>query len=97
MPRVFPGGAARRNRTPDLLVTNQLLYLLSYGGIFSFTMYPMWAVTIVCYTPAWRSLRRYRSIIHLFIASHDDLRSTSGHITDLFSPAPVHRSHPLSL
>ena len=28
-----PLGAARRNRTPDLLITNQLLYLLSYGGM----------------------------------------------------------------
>ena len=30
-----PRGAGRRNRTPDLLVTNQLLCLLSYTGIFS--------------------------------------------------------------
>ena len=25
-------GAATRNRTPDLLITSELLYLLSYGG-----------------------------------------------------------------
>ena len=28
-----PRGAGRRTRTPDLLVTNQLLYLLSYTGV----------------------------------------------------------------
>ena len=28
-------GAARRNRTADLMITNQLLYLLSYGGRFT--------------------------------------------------------------
>ena len=27
------GGAGRRTRTPDLLITNQLLYQLSYTGI----------------------------------------------------------------
>ena len=26
-------GAATRNRTPDLLITSELLYLLSYGGM----------------------------------------------------------------
>ena len=28
----FDGGAGRRIRTPDLLITNQLLYQLSYTG-----------------------------------------------------------------
>ena len=27
------GGAGRRTRTPDLLITNQLLYQLSYTGV----------------------------------------------------------------
>ncbi len=31
-PRVNVVGAATRNRTPDLLITSELLYLLSYGG-----------------------------------------------------------------
>ena len=26
------GGAGERNRTPDLLITNELLYRLSYSG-----------------------------------------------------------------
>ena len=30
------GGAGRRTRTPDLLITNQLLYQLSYTSEFSF-------------------------------------------------------------
>ena len=30
------GGAGRRTRTPDLLITNQLLYQLSYTSKFSF-------------------------------------------------------------
>ena len=29
------GGAGRRTRTPDLLITNQLLYQLSYTSTFS--------------------------------------------------------------
>ena len=29
----FDGGAGRRIRTPDLLITNQLLYRLSYTGV----------------------------------------------------------------
>ena len=29
------GGAGRRTRTPDLLITNQLLYRLSYTGVSS--------------------------------------------------------------
>lgn len=53
MPRVFPGGATRRTRTADLLITKQLLYQLSYDGIFSYTISPVWAVTIGSYTPAW--------------------------------------------
>ena len=28
-----PDGADRGTRTPDLLITNQLLYLLSYAGL----------------------------------------------------------------
>ncbi len=28
-------GAATRNRTPGLLITSELLYLLSYGGVVS--------------------------------------------------------------
>jgi hypothetical protein len=31
-------GAGERNRTPDKLITNQLLYLLSYAGQFSKTI-----------------------------------------------------------
>ena len=31
-PFEFLSGAATRNRTPDLLITSELLYLLSYGG-----------------------------------------------------------------
>ncbi len=31
-----PPGAARGTRTPDLLITNQLLYQLSYGGAAAF-------------------------------------------------------------
>ena len=31
---VFRGGAGGRTRTPDLLITNQLLYRLSYTSIF---------------------------------------------------------------
>ena len=27
-------GAEERNRTPDLLITNELLYRLSYTGLF---------------------------------------------------------------
>lgn len=38
--RVSLRGATRRNRTADLLITKQLLYLLSYDGIFSFTISP---------------------------------------------------------
>ena len=30
--RVLSAGAGRRIRTPDLLITNQPLYLLSYAG-----------------------------------------------------------------
>ena len=29
---VEPVGAGKRNRTPDLLITNELLYQLSYSG-----------------------------------------------------------------
>ena len=32
-PGILPGGANRRTRTVDLLITNQLLYQLSYAGI----------------------------------------------------------------
>ena len=32
---IFCGGAGGRIRTPDLLITNQLLYLLSYTSIFN--------------------------------------------------------------
>ena len=31
-PDRFPYGAATKNRTRDLLITSELLYLLSYGG-----------------------------------------------------------------
>ena len=35
MPRVeILGGAGNRVRTDDLLITNQLLYQLSYAGIY---------------------------------------------------------------
>ena len=30
------GGAGERNRTLDLLITNELLYQLSYTGLFLF-------------------------------------------------------------
>ena len=31
---VKPVGAGKRNRTPDLLITNELLYQLSYSGFY---------------------------------------------------------------
>ena len=33
VPPIFIGGAGSRIRTDDLLITNQLLYQLSYAGI----------------------------------------------------------------
>ena len=33
--RVKPNGAGNRVRTDDLLITNQLLYQLSYAGVYS--------------------------------------------------------------
>lgn len=37
--RQHPYRAATRNRTPNLLFTRQLLYQLSYSGVFSFAKY----------------------------------------------------------
>jgi hypothetical protein len=34
--RGFVSGAGEMNRTPDLLITNELLYRLSYTGVVSF-------------------------------------------------------------
>ncbi len=36
---IFKNGAPARIRTADLLITNQLLYQLSYKGIFSYAVF----------------------------------------------------------
>ena len=38
-PYILLPGAGRRTRTPDLLITNQLLYQLSYTGIYFLCIY----------------------------------------------------------
>ena len=50
-------GAGRWNRTTDLLITNQLLFRLSYTDIFYFTISPGVARSISRYTLTWN----YRS------------------------------------
>ena len=61
----FPGGAGRRTRTPDLLVTNQLLFRLSYTGIFTFTISPGVARHHrLLHTGLELLLRQYHSNIH---------------------------------
>lgn len=75
----FPGGAAIRNRTEDLLVTKQLLYLLSYSGIFSFTISPGVARHhLLLHTGLELLLRQYHSNIRIFFASLDDSETTQG-------------------
>ena len=42
------GGAGRRTRTPDLLITNQLLYQLSYtSGFIIILKYPRWKLKVI--------------------------------------------------
>jgi hypothetical protein len=36
VPGAFESGAGEMNRTPDLLITNELLYRLSYTGFSSY-------------------------------------------------------------
>ncbi len=45
MNRGVPRGADRRTRTPDLLITNQLLYRLSYIGML--ILLSVWFVAIL--------------------------------------------------
>jgi hypothetical protein len=49
--RDLRGGAGRRIRTDDLLITNQLLYQLSYAGIYEGKYPLMRPPRVAFYTP----------------------------------------------
>ena len=53
-------GAGRRIRTPDLLITNQLLYQLSYASIFSTRLIYHFAVNLSRYTKKIRKWSRWQ-------------------------------------
>ena len=104
-----PRGAGRRTRTPDLLITNQLLYQLSYTGVFSFSRSPPGGGNHhLLHTGLEPQLRRNRSSIHRLADNRipitggisrnfSALRLCIGRIrSSLCKPAPAASYHLLS-
>ena len=87
-----PRGATRRARTADLLVTNQLLYRLSYDGISSVVDHNipgMGCHHFKLHTGLELLLRRYHSSYPSLYALALRCQIHPRGITELFSPAPV--------